>query len=60
MKIGFLINDLNAGGAERATVSLSNSFVQSGHDVEIITFRGAESFYPLDEKVSVKDRKSVV
>lgn len=54
MKIGFLINSLNAGGAERATVSLANSFVQNGHEVEIITFRGEESFYTLDEKVTVK------
>lgn len=53
MKIGFLINDLSAGGAERATVSLSNSFAEKGNDVEIITFRGEESFYPLNEKVSL-------
>ncbi len=53
MKIGFLINDLNSGGAERATVSLSNSFCEKGHEVEIITFCGRESFYPLNENVSI-------
>ncbi len=52
MKIGFLINDLNAGGAERATVSLANYFSQHGVDTEIITFKDADSFYPLDEKVT--------
>lgn len=53
MKIGFLINDLNAGGAERATVSLSNKFCEKGHQVEIITFNGTDSFYPLNDKVNV-------
>lgn len=51
MKIGFLINDLCAGGAERATVSLSNSFADKGNEVEIITFCDGESFYPLNENV---------
>lgn len=53
MKIGFLINDLNAGGAERAAVSLSNSFCEKDHEVEIITFSGEESFYPVNENVRV-------
>lgn len=52
MKIGFLISDLNAGGAERATASLANYFSQHNHDVEIITLKDIDSFYPLDEKVS--------
>ncbi len=51
MKIGFLINDLNAGGAERATASLASSFANHGIHTEIITFSDTESFYPLDEKV---------
>ncbi len=51
MKIGFLINDLEAGGAERATVSLANYFVNHGTDTKIITFKDCESFYPLDNKV---------
>lgn len=52
MKIGFLINDLNAGGAERATASLANYFSQHGIDTEIITFKDIDSFYHLDEKVT--------
>lgn len=51
MKIGFLISDLNAGGAERATSSLANYFSQHGHEVEIITFKDVDSFYPLNDKV---------
>lgn len=51
MKIGFLINDLNAGGAERATVSLANHFVNKATETKIITFKDTESFYPLDSKV---------
>lgn len=52
MKIGFLINDLNAGGAERATVSLANYFSKKGIHTEIITFKDIDSFYPLDDNVS--------
>lgn len=51
MKIGFLINDLNPGGAERATVSLANYFAEHGTHTEIITFRECESFYPLSKEV---------
>ncbi len=53
MKIGFLIKDLSSGGAERATVSLANYFALHSQDVEIITFNGCESFYPLEELVTV-------
>ena len=52
MKIGFLINDLNAGGAERATASLANYFSKKGIHTEIITFKDVDSFYPLDDKVN--------
>lgn len=52
MKIGFLINDLNAGGAERATVSLANYFSKKGVHTEIITFKDIDSFYPLNDDVT--------
>lgn len=51
MKIGFLINALNAGGAERATVSLANYFSKKGVHTEIITFKDIDSFYPLNDDV---------
>lgn len=53
MKLGFLIKDLSSGGAERATVSLANYFAQHSNEVEIITFNGSDSFYPLEESVTV-------
>ncbi|MCQ2479617.1 MAG: glycosyltransferase family 4 protein [Clostridia bacterium] len=53
MKIGFLIQKLSSGGAERATCAIANELSQMGEDVEIITFDSGESFYPLNEKVSV-------
>lgn len=43
---------MNAGGAERATVSLANYFTNHGVDTEIITFKDCESFYPLNSKVT--------
>jgi UDP-N-acetylglucosamine:LPS N-acetylglucosamine transferase len=53
MKIGFLINDLTQGGAQRAAVSLANYFQQQGYQAEIITFEQTDSFYQIDESVSV-------
>lgn len=53
MKIGFLIKDLSSGGAERSTASLANYFATHSNEVEIITFNGTESFYPLKNEVSV-------
>lgn len=52
MKVGFLIKNLNAGGAERATVSLANYFSEHGFDTEIITLQDTDSFYELGDKVS--------
>ena len=52
MRIGFLISNLSAGGAERATSSLANYFSQHGHEVEIITFKDGDSFYTLEDKVT--------
>ncbi|MDD6276311.1 MAG: glycosyltransferase family 4 protein [Clostridia bacterium] len=57
MKIGFLINDLQSGGAERATVSLASSFAEKGNDVEIITFKGGDCFYSVSDKVTLKSVK---
>lgn len=54
MKIGFLIKDLSSGGAERATVSLANYFSTHSNEVEIITFNGTDSFYPLENGVRVR------
>ncbi len=51
MKIGFLIHDLNAGGAERATVSLANFFSKKGIHTEIITFKDNDCFYQLNDGV---------
>ncbi|MBP9988967.1 MAG: glycosyltransferase, partial [Ruminococcus sp.] len=53
MKIGFLISDLSAGGAERTTVSLANYFAEHGNIVEIITLSDCEPFYKVNENVSV-------
>lgn len=53
MKIGFLIKDLSSGGAERATSSLANYFATHSNEVDIITFNGTDSFYPLEPEVNV-------
>ncbi len=53
MRIGFLIQCLSSGGAERATCAIANELSDMGEDVEIITFDSGESFYPLNKNVSV-------
>ncbi|MCQ2471399.1 MAG: glycosyltransferase family 4 protein [Clostridia bacterium] len=53
MRIGFLIQRISAGGAERATCAIANELSNMGEDVEIITFDSGESYYPLNKNVSV-------
>lgn len=53
MKIGFLIQRMESGGAERATSAIASEFSRCGEKVDIITFDSAESFYPLHENVNV-------
>lgn len=53
MKITFIIASLGSGGAERVLVTLANALCQK-HKVQIIKFSAENSFYPLDERVSVQ------
>ncbi len=53
MKVGFLIQKLSSGGAERAASSIANEMAARGESVEIITFDTADSFYALNEGVLV-------
>ncbi len=53
MRIGFLIQSLVSGGAERATVSLANEMNKRGQQVKIFTFDGDKSFYPIDDGVEI-------
>lgn len=53
MKIGFLIQNLSSGGAERATVSLCNMMATKGENPEIITFDSESNFYTPAEDVTV-------
>ncbi len=53
MKIGFLIQTLSSGGAERATASLANEMNKNGENVKIVTFNSDSSFYQLDDGVEL-------
>jgi glycosyltransferase involved in cell wall biosynthesis len=44
-KIGFLISELEAGGAQRVIVSLADKFVDSGIDAEIVVFDNSNQFF---------------
>lgn len=53
MKVGFLIQTMTPGGAERATAAIASELAGKGENTEIITFDSSESFYPLENDVEV-------
>lgn len=53
MKITFIIATLGSGGAERVLVSLANALCEK-NEIKIIKFNAENSFYSLDERVSVQ------
>ena len=55
MNVLFFIPRMGSGGAERVISVLSNSFVQKGHTVHIAQLIESDSFYPLDDKVTLSD-----
>lgn len=55
MNILFFIPRMGSGGAERVISVLSNSFVEKGHTVHIAQLIQSESFYPLDERITLSD-----
>lgn len=55
MKIGFLIQHLESGGAERAASSLACEMAQKGVDTEIITFNNRNQFYSINDEVTLVD-----
>ncbi|MBE6957653.1 MAG: glycosyltransferase family 4 protein [Ruminococcaceae bacterium] len=55
MKIVFTMAYMQGGGAERVVSELANCFAGRGHEVSIITTRGGNCVYPLDENVQLID-----
>ena len=53
MKVLFIINHLNAGGAEKILSVLANSFSTRGLDVVIATVSENEPFYTLSEEIEI-------
>lgn len=53
MNILFIINHLNAGGAEKILTVLANSFSQKNLHITIAKVSHDESFYPLEKKINV-------
>jgi glycosyltransferase involved in cell wall biosynthesis len=55
--IAFVIPDLGPGGAERVAALLADYWVGEGHNVTMATFEmpGTEPFFPLEERVAVRD-----
>lgn len=53
MKVGFLIQRMTSGGAERATSAIASEMAGCGTDVEIISFDSSESYYPLHKDVEI-------
>lgn len=57
MKIGFLIQSLTSGGAERACCETASRMVEIGEEAEIIMFDADNSFYSPAKGVSLIDMK---
>lgn len=53
MKIGFLIQNLSGGGAERAASAIASALAQRGAEVQIITFNDDDRFYSPNDDVKV-------
>lgn len=53
MKIGFLIQNLSWGGAERAACAIATALAQRGAEVRIITFGDEDRFYSPSDEVKV-------
>lgn len=52
-KILFVIPDMQQGGAERVVSVMANYWVERGHAVGIMSFDNGESYYKLNEKITV-------
>lgn len=55
MKIAFVCDTLGPGGAERVISTLSNEFINRGHNISIIMLskEASEPFYELNKKISL-------
>lgn len=58
MKIQFIINSLEGGGAERVVCTLTRYLVGVGNDVRIVTLHGGEVAYELPSSVRVDTLQS--
>lgn len=54
MRLTLVISALSAGGAERIMVSLANHWADQGRQVTLITFDAAKPYYPLDQRVDLR------
>ena len=54
MKIGFILNKLNNGGAQRATANLANALVNNGYLINIYLIKDEEITFNIDEKISIQ------
>ena len=52
MKILIVVNSLQQGGAERASLRLADSLVNDGHKVVLATWNSSRDFYQLNDEVT--------
>lgn len=52
MKIFFLVNKLNNGGAERVVSVLANTLYKNGYSVSIAVFSSNDNDYPIENEIS--------
>ena len=52
MKVLFVTDTMHPGGSERVISVLANQFCEKGIDTGIVCFRGVDSFYQIDKRIS--------
>ncbi len=49
----FFDGNMGSGGAERVITLLANRMIENGESIEVLTYRRARLFFPLDKRVKV-------
>jgi glycosyltransferase involved in cell wall biosynthesis len=60
MKIGFIINSLSGGGAERVIQTLANSLANKGYEIHIILLNSEKQVYELNTNIKVHILKTSI
>lgn len=58
-KVGFIIGQMNSGGAERVISVISDKFIKKGYDVTLIIFRKSNIDYNINPKIDIVELTNI-